>query len=188
MAKIGPCQSTEHIQAWRRARGNSVTALAKKSGVSLTDIEAIEAGEIDPPVSVLEALAAGLSIPPGWLYSTPTAVKRVLEDPDEENDDWLKVDSPDPLLERMIWANQDQRELFALLTALLQSGEAQTSSRSRSQPPELGQTSQDSHSTLAKAHTRPFRTTKRLIFLFSTLLFYFFQTISPWLINSGFLK
>ena len=113
----------EHIQAWRRARGNSVTALAKKSGVSLTDIEAIEAGEIDPPVSVLEALAAGLSIPPGWLYSTPTAVKRVLEDPDEENDDWLKVDSPDPLLERMIWANQDQRELFALLTALLQSGE-----------------------------------------------------------------
>ena len=113
----------EHIQAWRRARGNSVTALAKKAGVSPTDLEAIEAGKLDPPVSVLEALAAGLSIPPGWLYSTPIAVKRVLEDPDEENDDWWKVDSPDPLLERMIWASQDQRELYALLTALLQSGE-----------------------------------------------------------------
>ncbi|WP_447969292.1 helix-turn-helix domain-containing protein [Nitrospira sp. M1] len=54
----------EHIQAWRRMRGNSVTALAGKVGMPSTELEAIEAGELDPPASRLEALATALGIPP----------------------------------------------------------------------------------------------------------------------------
>jgi len=113
----------EHIQAWRRMRGNSVTALAGKVGMPSTELEAIEAGELDPPASALEALAGGLGIPPGWLYSSPTAINLLLGDPDEKNSDWTNIDSPDPILELIAHSPQEQREMYSLLTALLQSGE-----------------------------------------------------------------
>ncbi len=113
----------EHIQAWRRMRGNSVTALANKVGMSCAELEAIEAGELDPPVSALEALATGLEIPPGWLYSNPTAIKLLLGDPEEKDNDWTNVKSPDPILELIAHSSQEQRDMYSLLTALLQSEE-----------------------------------------------------------------
>ena len=107
-------------------RGNSVTGLAKKVGMPSTELEAIEAGELDPPVSALEALATGLGIPPGWLYSNPTAIKLLLSDPDEPDEkanDWTNVNSPDPILELVAHSTSEQRDMYSLLAALLQSGE-----------------------------------------------------------------
>ncbi|MCA9471595.1 MAG: helix-turn-helix domain-containing protein [Nitrospirales bacterium] len=113
----------EQIQAWRRMRGNSVTALANKVGMPTAELEAIEAGKLDPPVSALEALATALGIPPGWLYSNPTALKLLLSDPDENENDWTNVDSPDPILQLVAHSTPEQRDMYALLTALLQSEE-----------------------------------------------------------------
>lgn len=104
-------------------RGNSVTALANKVGMPTAELEAIEAGKLDPPVSALEALATALGIPPGWLYSNPTALKLLLSDPDENENDWTNVDSPDPILQLVAHSTPEQRDMYALLTALLQSEE-----------------------------------------------------------------
>ncbi len=49
----------QQIQAWRRVRGHSVSMLAAKSGLTDQVVEAAESGELDPPVSMIEALAAG---------------------------------------------------------------------------------------------------------------------------------
>ena len=113
----------EHIQAWRRMRGNSVTGLAKKVGIPSAELEAIEAGELDPPASALEVLATGLGIPPGWLYCNPTAINTLLGDPDDKESDWTNIESHDPILELIAHGTQEQREMYSLLAALLQSGE-----------------------------------------------------------------
>ena len=104
-------------------RGKSVTGLAKKVGMPSTELEAIEAGELDPPASALEVLATGLGIPPGWLYSNPTAINTLLGDPDEKESDWTNIESPDPILELIAHGTPEQREMYSLLAALLQSGE-----------------------------------------------------------------
>ena len=100
-----------------------MTGLAKKVGMPSTELEAIEAGELDPPASALETLATGLGIPPGWLYSNPTAINLLLGDPDEKDSDWTNIESPDPILELIAHGTQEQREMYSLLAALLQSGE-----------------------------------------------------------------
>lgn len=61
-----------NIQAWRLSRGQSVEALVAKAGVPSSSLNAIESGELDPTVSILEALATALGIPPSWLHSDPS--------------------------------------------------------------------------------------------------------------------
>ena len=70
------------LLAWRKARQISTSKLASKSGIDQTTIESIENGELDPVVSVVEALAKGLAIPPAWFYSTPKSIELLLGDPD----------------------------------------------------------------------------------------------------------
>ncbi len=87
-------------------------------------IEAIEAGETDPSVSTVEALARALALPPSWLYSSPEAIDLLWGDPDEEGSLCSNLDSPDPVTERILQGNQTERDLYVLLTALLRHGEA----------------------------------------------------------------
>lgn len=111
------------LQAWRKARRYSIVALAAESGVEHSTIEAIEAGETDPSVSTVEALARALALPPSWLYSFPEAVDLLWGDPDEAGSLDPDVESPDPVIERILQGNQTERELYVLLTALLRHGE-----------------------------------------------------------------
>jgi len=116
-------QIGQHLQAWRKARQYSVSKLAAEAGMESSIIEGIEAGEVDPSVSIVESLAKGLSIPPSWLYTTPQAIELVLGDPDGEDSVYPDLDSTDPVIERMLRGNQTDRDLFVLLTSLLRHGE-----------------------------------------------------------------
>lgn len=111
------------LQAWRKVRRYSIVKLAAESGVEDSMIEAIEAGETDPSVSTVEALARGLALPPSWLYSSPEAIDLLWGDPDEEDSLCLNLDSPDPVTERILHGSQAERDLYVLLTALLRHGE-----------------------------------------------------------------
>jgi transcriptional regulator with XRE-family HTH domain len=112
-----------HIQAWRQLRKCSLATLAENANIQLKEIEAIENGELDPSVSILEALAEGLCIPAAWLHYEPSALKSLLADPDEENNDWLNVNSPDPVTAHILAGTRHNRTLYVLLTSLLQHGE-----------------------------------------------------------------
>ena len=111
-----------HFQAWRRAKNISNSALSEKSGIAQESLELLERGELDPSVSMVEALAKGLEIPPSWLYGHPNDMKRLFEDEDDSTG-WLTQESLDPVTERIMLGSQVDRELFVLLTTLLQSGE-----------------------------------------------------------------
>lgn len=112
-----------YIQAWRRERGYSVTTLADKVNMTRADLEAIEEGALDPSVSVVEGLAKGLIVPPAWLHYDPQSLKLLLADPEDDNNDWLQTDSPDPVTTRILAGSRYHRTLYVLLTALLQQGE-----------------------------------------------------------------
>ena len=121
MIKLMPLDQS--LQAWRKARRYSIAQLAAESGVDGSMIEAIEAGERDPPVSTMETLAKALTLPPSWLYSSPQAVALLLGDPDEEGSLSPDRHSPDPVIERILKGNQTDRNLYVLLTALLRHGD-----------------------------------------------------------------
>ncbi len=111
----------QQIQAWRVSRGLSVEALAAASHSQTLQLEEIEAEEIDPSASTLEALAAALKIPPAWLFSHPTSFRTLFEDP-EEHENPIPT-GPDPVTERILAGSRMDRSLYVLLTAIMQSGE-----------------------------------------------------------------
>jgi transcriptional regulator with XRE-family HTH domain len=112
-----------YVQAWRLARRQSVEALAAKAGVPSTSLDAIESGELDPTVSTIETLAAALGIPPAWLHSHPQHLDLLTGDPDGEASEPLPTESVDPVMDRVLLGTQQERGLYVLLTALLQSGD-----------------------------------------------------------------
>lgn len=111
------------IQAWRLSKRQSVSVLAEKAGLSSSSLEAIESGELDPPVSLLEALAQAMGIPVPWLYSDPKQLTLLTTDPDGEALFAPSEASVDPVTERVLQSSKEERELYVLLTALLQGGE-----------------------------------------------------------------
>lgn len=113
----------QQILSWRRVRGFSHATLANKAGIRPEDLKAMEDGERDPSVSMLEALATGLGVPTAWLHIDPTFLKLLVADPDDEHEDWLRCDSPDPVTTRILQGARHHQELYALVTALLQHGE-----------------------------------------------------------------
>jgi transcriptional regulator with XRE-family HTH domain len=115
---IGPT-----IQAWRLSRRRSVSSLAEQAGLQPESLEAIEAGELDPPASMLETLAQSLGIPPSWLYGDPQHLNLLTTDADGENISPEAADSIDPVTEQVLLSSRQDRELYVLLTALLRSGE-----------------------------------------------------------------
>ena len=109
------------IQAWRRERRQSITALATKAGIATEQIESIESGETDPPASMVAALADAIGVPVSWLFHHPNSVKLLLTDSDGETPDGSG--SPDTITERILRGTQQDRELYLLLTTLLQEGD-----------------------------------------------------------------
>jgi transcriptional regulator with XRE-family HTH domain len=108
------------LQSWRLSRGQSLEDLAKRAGLAPASLEAIENGESDPPVSTLDALAQVFGIPLAWLFGDPKQLALLYSDSD---DDPAPAASPDPVVERVLRSAQSDRELFALLTALLRAGD-----------------------------------------------------------------
>ena len=111
------------LLAWRKSRQISTSKLASESGIDQATIESIESGELDPVVSVVEALAGGLRIPPSWFYSTPESVELLLGDPDGEETLYPDLNSPDPVTERILYGSRVNQDLYVLLTSLLRHGE-----------------------------------------------------------------
>jgi len=112
-----------YIQAWRLHRKQSVASLSAQAGLAAPDLEAIEAGEADPPASALDKLARALGIPTAWLYGDPKHLALLTTDADGDEVAPPSPDSVDPVTERVLLASRDERELYVLLTALLRSGE-----------------------------------------------------------------
>lgn len=116
-----------YLQAWRMAKRQTLESLAEKSGMELSFLAAVETGEGDCTVSALQAIAGSLGIPPSWLYGHPDDLNRLLQSEDVEDDESGKArtiaDSIDPVLERILRSAGRDRTLYALLTALLQSGD-----------------------------------------------------------------
>lgn len=115
---VGP-----NIQAWRLSRGQSVEPLAAKTGVPPSSLDAIESGELDPTVSTLETLGAALGIPPAWLHSDPQHLDLLTSDLDGDASEPLPTESGDPVMELVLLGTRQERGLYVLLTALLQSGD-----------------------------------------------------------------
>jgi transcriptional regulator with XRE-family HTH domain len=111
------------IQAWRLSRHRSVSSLAEQAGLQPESLEAIEASELDPAVSTLEALARALGIPPSWLYGDPKHLSLLTTDADGDDISPATTESIDPVTERVLLSSRQDRELYVLLTALLQNGE-----------------------------------------------------------------
>jgi len=99
--------------------------LAEQAGLQSESLEAIEAGELDPAVSTLEALAQALRIPPSWLYGDPKHLSLLTTDADGESILPEAADFVDPVAEQVLLSVRRDRELYVLLTALLRSGEPQ---------------------------------------------------------------
>jgi len=111
----------QQIQAWRISRSRSVDDLAAEAHLPSHILEDIEAEEVDPSASLLEALAAALKIPPAWLFSHPLAFRILFENPGDEESP--PPAGPDPVTERILAGSQMDRSLYVLLTAIMQSGE-----------------------------------------------------------------
>ena len=105
------------------SRRQSLDAMATEASLSPGSLEAIETGAADPTVSTLEALAAALRIPPSWLYGPPQHLEQLTTDPDGDVLSVPSADSVDPVLEQVLEGAHLERELYVLLTSILQAGD-----------------------------------------------------------------
>jgi transcriptional regulator with XRE-family HTH domain len=111
----------ENIQNWRLSRGLTVETLAAAAAVPVETVTAIESENIDPPVSTIEAFASALKLPVSWLFSDPKDMELLFKSDDDESG--MPPESVDPVIERILAATESERQLFVLLTALLERGE-----------------------------------------------------------------
>lgn len=118
MSHIGPL-----IRAWRSSRNCADTALATRGGIPLSVLEDIEAEKVDPPHSVLQALADGLGIPLSWLFVHPSQMDLLCKEDEDDGGFLNSIEGADPVVERILRAADHDRTLFVLVTALLQSGD-----------------------------------------------------------------
>ena len=114
---IGP-----NLMAWRTSRGVSHGELASRAGLPTDVVHGIEAGTIDPTTGMLESVAGILGIPVSWLHIDPRHLELLTSDQDGEPEE-NTGSSPDPVLDRIVQAKDRDRELYVLLTALLQAGD-----------------------------------------------------------------
>jgi transcriptional regulator with XRE-family HTH domain len=113
---IGPL-----IQAWRLSRKQSLQSLSASAGISTAFLEQIESEEVDPSSATLQALAAALRVPPGWLFDSPQSFTYLFNDGAQEEEP--DTSHPDPLTERILAGSRMDRTLYVLLTTLLQAGD-----------------------------------------------------------------
>jgi transcriptional regulator with XRE-family HTH domain len=119
-------QSTLFIRAWRLFRGLSLEELAAKSALSVSTVESMETGESTVVLSDMEAMAGGLGIPPAWLFIDPKELDLLFNDEDEHGELLQSAcrQQPDPIYAKILVNMRQNRQLYTLLTALLESGEA----------------------------------------------------------------
>jgi len=113
---IGP-----FIQAWRLSKNQSLESLATAAGISNSLLEQIESEEIEVSSATLQAIAAGLRIPPGWLFDNPQSFAHLFNDGESEEEP--DGTCPDPLTERIVAGSRMDRALYVLLTTLVQAGD-----------------------------------------------------------------
>ncbi len=116
-----------NIQVWRVARGLSIAALAARTGLEGSSLEAIETGELDPPVSTLATLASAFGVHPSWLHADPRHLDLLNADSDGADPDGDGTDPPgdaiNPMIEQILLGHREAPDLYVLLTALIQSGD-----------------------------------------------------------------
>ena len=114
------------IQAWRLSRQQSLEELAEKTGLSISLLDALETDDRHVELTIMETVARGLDIPAAWLHTDPAEFDLLFKDEEDENDDenlpvpWMA----DPLIARIREGRRANRILYALLTALLERGDA----------------------------------------------------------------
>jgi transcriptional regulator with XRE-family HTH domain len=108
-----------HIQWWRIKRRLSMAEVEKGAGMAPGALESLETGEMDPTASTLSAIADVLGIPVSWLYGDPDYLKTLMQDEPETE----LSRSVDPVTERILRAKRQGRELFFLLSALIEHGD-----------------------------------------------------------------
>ena len=101
-----------------------MSTFASKSGIEPETLEACEAGDMDPPASMLQTIAQALEIPIGWLFSHPESFDLLFSGSDDTEPIFSQIEKSDPITERILLATHYEREIYVLLTALLQSGDS----------------------------------------------------------------
>ena len=84
---------------------NTVAALRNK-----LELEQIESEEIDPSSATLQALAAALRIPAGWLFDSPQSFECLFSDGDDQEEPGAS--GPDPVTERILAGSQMNFYMF----------------------------------------------------------------------------
>jgi transcriptional regulator with XRE-family HTH domain len=111
------------IRAWRLSQKCSEGAFAERAGLAATLLQDLESEQCDPSVSILEALAAALRIPLPWLFIHPSDFELLCKDDEDEPIALSNLTGADPVLEKILLSAGQDRSLYVLLTALLQSGD-----------------------------------------------------------------
>ena len=157
-----------YLQAWRMSRGQSIAALAAKTGLEARSLEEIRAGQVDAMlVEMMKTVASALGVPPSWLHGDPKQIDLLTSDADGDESDAPSVQSLDPVVEHIVQAAQQDRELYVLLTRGPVFRRPQIDSSCRSQPQKFSKTSQTSYRPMAKPTAGTFRTPERLRFFLS---------------------
>ena len=118
MSHVGTC-----VRAWRISQKCSENALAERAGIAASLLQDLESEQCDPSVSVLEALATALNIPLPWLFIPPSDFELLCKDDEDEPLALSNLTGADPVLDKILLATGQDRSLYVLLTALLQSGD-----------------------------------------------------------------
>ena len=109
------------IQGWRRSKNHSVKSLSEAARIPDALLEQIEAGQADPTIGTIQALASALRIPPAWLFDNPRSFECLFTDsPESEEPDTSQID---PVTDRILAGSHSDRSLYVLLTALMQAGD-----------------------------------------------------------------
>jgi transcriptional regulator with XRE-family HTH domain len=114
------------IRAWRVSHQLSIEDLAEKTGIPVSTLNSLETEDHDIRLSTLEVVAQGLGIPAAWLHTDPAEFDLLFKDEEEESNPvgqavpWRA----DPLFARILKGSRNDRSLYTLLTALLQTGDA----------------------------------------------------------------
>lgn len=113
----------QHLSHWCQTKGFSLADLSRQTGVAITNLQDLQKGEWDPPLSVLTSIAQSLDVPVSWLHSDPRTIQRLWNDPDEDNPEFPDVSSTDPIFQRIIRASREYPDIFILLTSILHHGD-----------------------------------------------------------------
>jgi len=117
---IGHC-----LRRWRLKRGLSASEVEQKAGLSPASVQSLETGQMDPPVSMIASIADVFGIPVSWLFGDPDQLEAlVLEHSEKRLDGDATLErSVDPVIEQILRAQPGGRNLFHLLSVLIQNGE-----------------------------------------------------------------